>query len=167
MSATPEPFDVASERRGLIKSAAAHFKALVSADAVNLEANLRYARVQLVIGDGSLARQYLADARRLSADPAAQYVSQLLEGVSWENDGQMERAETAYRAALAAVPGARSAATRLAALLFVKGQAADARTILDASLGPDQASVDPWVTFAAGDGHRATSLLASLRTALK
>ena len=167
MSATPEPFDVASERRGLIKSAAAHFKALVSSDVVSLEANLRYARVQLVLGDGSLARQYLADARRLSADPAAQYVSQLLEGVSWENDGQMERAETAYRAALAAAPGARLAATRLAALLFVKGQAADARAILDASLGPDHASVDPWVTFAAGDGHLATSLLANLRTALK
>ena len=63
--------------------------------------------------------------------------------------------------------GLRIGAVALAALLFVKGQAADARAILDASLGPGHASVDPWVTFAAGDGHLATSLLANLRTALK
>ena len=92
----------------MLKTATAHYKALLTSNLVAFESNLRFGFMQHVQGDGPLARA--ASSRGQTACHAIRSSSMsahFLEGVSWESDGRASEAETAYRGALAVVPRAR------------------------------------------------------------
>ena len=95
------------------------------------------------------------------------YISHFLEGAAWEGDLHPSEAESAYRAALAVAPLARSASLRLTALLSAGGRVNEAAAVLDSALLADRPADDPANAFASGDGRIAAALLVRLREGIK
>ena len=157
--------DARAASDALLHQALRHYLELIPAGPLSSEAHLRAGHVQLALGDRADARKHFDAARRSSGDAGIAFMSDLLTGWSWEADRRPADAESAYRAALAVHPHARSASTLLAALLVATDRRAEAATLMDAVL--KGAGSDPWQDFWESDGLRWPACLAELRAALR
>ena len=125
---------------------AAEFAALAAAHPeVGSEANVHigYLAIRAARPDAALAPLAIAAT---SDDPYVHYLAEQFTGLALETLGRAEDAIAAYRRALAIVPNAPSAATLLAAQLFVSDGVAEreeAFTLLQAANSASPAPVDP------------------------
>lgn len=136
-----DPARVSEASYQLGRRALAHYEALTKASAVAAEAHMRAGYLQIRFGDHGGARRHFAEADRLTTDSSVHYVSRMLTGTAWQTDRHASEAEAAYRAALEAVPHARSASTLLAALLAARGEHAEATSLLESA---GKTTDDPW-----------------------
>ena len=131
--------------------------------AVGAEATLRlgYVRAHARDDGGAIALFNRVETR--TRDPWVIYLARYLKGQSLERQQRVAEAERAYRGALAAVPGAASASTDLAALLFRNNRRAEATTIVESMFAMQPRPVDPWRGYADADDRFWPVLITQLR----
>ena len=81
--------------------------------------------------------------------------------------GQTDEAAKAYRAALAAWPGAQSAQVALMAVLLNRGDRQEAARLAEAAETAPPNQFDPWWTYWLGDYRVYPEILAKLREMAK
>jgi tetratricopeptide (TPR) repeat protein len=129
------------------------------------EASMRLGFLYLRIGQPGLAVKTLDEAGRERGEPQIVYLSHLFRGRALERLDRDAEAVDAYRAAVAAVPGAQTAALALAAALVKVGQRTAAADIAQQSvIMPAQ---DPWFFYGKTSTRRWPALLDALREALR
>ncbi len=161
--ATAEP---ASERTASLERAAAAFDALLSDERVGAEAHLRAGYCRLRLGVPDRARDHFRIAAS-SSDPFVKYLAHLYDGWSHAREGRVDAAAAAYRAALDAIPRARSAATLLTSALFMHHRLSDAEAVATEFMSGPAALDDPWRSYRLGDYRSYRGLIARLREAFK
>jgi hypothetical protein len=148
---------------------AADFASIANAyPAVRAEASVHmgYLAIRAARPDAALAP--LATAAE-SADPYVRYLADFFTGRALEQLERRADAIAAYRRALATVPNAPSAATLLAAQLFLSEDAADredSHAVLEAS-NATRASSDPWDRYWYGDARLWPVYMEHLRQELR
>ena len=96
------------------------------------------------------------------------YLAHLYSAWTLAHTGHNDDAIAEYRAALAIVPHARSAATLLTALLVMSDKISDAEALVDRQIAVQAAdNGDPWRTYLLGDYRNYPALIAKLREAIK
>jgi tetratricopeptide (TPR) repeat protein len=111
----------------------------------------------------ALARTAFAEG--LTGDEFLVYMCRFFRGRLHDRLDQRAEAEAAYRAALEVFPGAQSASMPLATLLFLRGEEAEARRLVDAVLASPGAE-DPWRVYHLQDYRRLPAYIAEMRAAL-
>lgn len=129
------------------------------------EARLRLGRVQGKRAEADAALATLAALRSPATEAGFVYLARLFEGEVLESTREFEKAEAAYRAAIAAMPSAESAQIALANLLHGAGRRDEAlRRILDLSAGANtRAKNDPWILYRTGEAWRQDDYFDALR----
>ena len=149
---------------------AAEFAALAAAHPeVRSEANVHigYLAIRAARPDAALAPLAIAAT---SDDPYVHYLAEQFTGLALETLGRAEDAIAAYRRALAIVPNAPSAATLLAAQLFVSDGVAEreeAFALLQAANSASPAPVDPRDLYWQGDARLWSVYMQGLREVLR
>jgi VWFA-related protein len=134
------------------------------------EARVRAARFLHALGQDDRALQVL-DGATISAkdkemppkDKELQYFAQLTRGQILRARGRGDEAITAFRAALAAWPGAQSARVALMTLLVSRGDREGAATLAEAAQTASDNEFDPWWTYWLGDFRGYPAILDRLR----
>jgi VWFA-related protein len=111
----------------------------------------------------ALARTAFAEG--LTGDDFLVYMSRFFRGRLHDRLDQRPEAEAAYRAALEVFPRAQSASMPLATLLFLRGEEAEARRLVDAVLASPGAE-DPWRVYFLQDYRRLPLYIEQMRAAL-
>jgi hypothetical protein len=107
---------------------------------------------------------------KTSDEPFVRYLAELFAGRALESLGRRTDAIAAYRHGLAMFPGAPSAATRLAAQLFLSDDANErnqANAILETIATISSRSVDPWDGYWQGDARLRPVYMDRLRQDLR
>jgi tetratricopeptide (TPR) repeat protein len=118
--------------------------------AVRAEALTRLGFSHLRDGHPERALAHLDDVPALTQDPWVLYLSHLFRGRAFEALGRDDEAVLAYRASVAAVPGAQSAMLALGSALFRVGAREDASAIAWAATAVPTVA-DPWVGYGQAD----------------
>jgi tetratricopeptide (TPR) repeat protein len=143
-------------------------EATASSDpATQAEAWLRLGRVEFLRGRLDEAISALDQADSMLSDPALKYLGLLFRGMTLERLKQADAARKAYQSALTLNPGAHSATTALANLLFKTGERADADKLMSALMARPQPVADPWWFYWPGDYRFGTARIQAVRSALK
>ena len=159
------PGDVAERNT---EAAKRYREATGSADpGVQAEAWLRLGRVELARGRLDEAMSALDQAEPMLSDPALKYLALLFRGMTLERLKQTDAARQAYQAALALNPGAHSATTALANLLFRAGERAEADRLMSALMARSQPVPDPWWFYWPGDYRFGAARIQAVRSGLK
>ena len=143
---------VSGERRGLLKTATAHYKALLASSMVAFESNLRFGFMQHVQGDGPLARQHLREARQLSRDPFIQYVGAFLEGALAGERRSRQRGRGRISCGAVVAPRAGSASTGSPPCCSSTAAALTGFRCSTAHSSPIRPADDPWLRYGMGEG---------------
>jgi hypothetical protein len=139
------------------------FEQLQDHPAVGAEATLRLGYVRARARDDGGAIELFNRVETKTRDPWVIYLARYFKGRAFEHQQKPADAERAYRGALAAVPGATSATTELAALLFRNNRRADATTVVEAMFAIQPRPADPWRGYADADDRFWPTLIAGLR----
>jgi len=115
--------------------------------------------------DGALKTFDRAEA--MTRDPYVVYLLYFFRAQLYERRRQMQQAEAAYRAAVAAIPRAQSATVALAALLFNDGRRAEAYALTGSLLAPGPMPSDPWREYVHADDRFWPLLITKLRTEIR
>ena len=110
------------------------------------------------------ALQALEKAEILTRDPYVVYLTRYFAGQLHQADGGAEKAEAAYRGAVAAMPGAESASIALASLVFRDGRRSEAQHLIRTVLDAAPRVRDPWRAYVHADDRFWPRLIARLRT---
>jgi len=105
------------------------------------------------------ARQAIRDAH----EPGVAYLAHMLAGRALEKLEDFDGATGEYRLAIDALPGAQSATTTLAALLFSRDQPGEASALVERSLALHARDDDPWRLYDYGEYWRYRDLIGQLR----
>jgi tetratricopeptide (TPR) repeat protein len=143
---------------------------LVAASAVAAnhdEAMLRLAYFALYDGNPDQALRFLAQAATIGDDPGHAYLSGLFAGWANARLARWPEAIAAFRAALIAAPGAKTATFHLASALFAAGDRAEADRVMQAAMRANSDAADPWTTYGYGDFRRFTLYVDRVREALR
>jgi tetratricopeptide (TPR) repeat protein len=165
-SRTHQPVLYAARRSTWLWDLTEQWKDLVPRPSVGSEAAIHLANTYLRLGRQDLALEALDHTPQPSGDAALIYLAQYLRGRAAEANGNLQMAEDAYRAALAAVPRAQSAAIALASLLFLSDSRDEAIEIVG-DLFSTSPVVDPWKDYQAGDFRFWPQRVAELREAYR
>jgi tetratricopeptide (TPR) repeat protein len=113
-----------------------------------LDAALHLGRIEMLLGRDDRAAQQFALAATATR-PSTVCLAELFAGALRERRGQFAEAETNYRHALAAFPGAQSAPLALSQLLDRTGRNVEARAVIDRMLDRAAASevAEPWSIY--------------------
>jgi tetratricopeptide (TPR) repeat protein len=147
-----------------LKKARDDYQRAMDTPALAAEAVLRLAYLDLAYGKADDAVYHATIGLARAAGPDLEYVGHVLLGRARERQHRWDDAEAAYRAALVAVPDARTAANALAQLLKARGAESDAAAILARLTG--SSPPDPWQVFEKGDLVPYVTLIDQLRKAL-
>jgi tetratricopeptide (TPR) repeat protein len=143
-------------------------EATSSADrAVQAESWLRLGRVEMARGRLDEAMSALDQAETMLSDPALKYLALLFRGMTLERLKQTDAARKAFESALVQRPGAHSATTALASLLFRAGDRTEADRLMTALLARSQLVPDPWWFYWPGDYRFGTARIQAMREALR
>lgn len=120
--------------RPFLKRAETSFVRAVRADPDAPEPRLRLAHVRWLLGQTRQVRQGLAELADAPGDAPFPYLARLFLGGVLEDEHSLPAAIGAYRAAVLARPDDQAARVALAHALFVSGDDASARGVMDAAL---------------------------------
>jgi tetratricopeptide (TPR) repeat protein len=141
------------------------FERLRDRPLVDAEATLRMGRVAARLRENDTAVKLLGSVPRLTSEPDLVHLSHLFQGEIYQRTGRTREAVAAYRAALTAVPRARTAAQMLADLLLETSERQEG-TVLAADARTYSASVDPWYRYMDGSMRKWPERVARLRESL-
>jgi Flp pilus assembly protein TadD len=153
-------------RRSRAQTAIQMFEKLVDTPPVRAEAELRSGYLWLTLHEPAMARTHFARAAD-SSDRFVAYLANFLGGRASDLLGRPAESEAQYRAALAVIPHAQSAATALAANLFLHGRPDEAFTVTQDVLSARPRPDDPWNLFGYGDFRFMPTYIAHLREAIQ
>lgn len=142
------------------------FEPLLSVPELKNEAQLRMGYLRLILHEPDAALDLFAGAAE-SADPFVLYLAHLLSGRAEDMRSHRDEANARYRAALQVMPRAQSAATALAANLFLADQPDEAYALAATALSGPAPTGDPWNLFGYGDRRLISSLMNSLDKAIR
>jgi tetratricopeptide (TPR) repeat protein len=140
------------------------YGALANDPDVGGEAVMRLGAMHLRRRNHAPALKSLERAEALTRDPYVVFLIRYFSGQLHEQQGRLDRAEAAYRGAVAAVPHAQSATVALAALAFRGGRRAEAHELTRAMLAADPRAVDPWRAYVHADDRFWPQLVGRLRS---
>ena len=148
-----------------LTEARAVFEAALRADPELHEARLRLGRVLWRLDKPDEARAALPALLQEGQDPSLLYLSHLFLGRLAEDARELPVAIQHYRSALAVDPAAQSAAGALSQVLWMTGEEAEARDVLESALsyGPRGAPRDAYMAYHLGRSGRAEEMLDALR----
>jgi tetratricopeptide (TPR) repeat protein len=132
---------------------------------VRAEATLRLGRVASRLHEDRSALEYLGEARQFSGDSEIVHLSHLIQGEIYERTGRRAEAIQAYRAALSAMPGGRTATMALADLLLETGARQEGAALSNAARKLN-ARDDPWYRYLDGGMRHWAARMARVREAL-
>jgi hypothetical protein len=141
--------------------------ALVDDPHVGPEARVRLGYMHWTYERDDAARDELTKAAERAADADIRYLAHFLLGRIAISRAEHAAAIPHLQAALAARPGAQSAAVALASLELQRGNADKADAIARESLAQPAAAVDPWRLFLYGHHPHLPARLAELRREIK
>jgi tetratricopeptide (TPR) repeat protein len=131
--------------------------------ATALEARVRAARFLYGMGQFDRGLAMLEGVTAPAADLELRYFAHLVRGQLLRGSGRLDEAETAFRAALAAWPGAQSARVALMTQQVARGRRDEAAALADEiQLAPTD-QYDPWWTYFLGDYRIYPAILGRLR----
>lgn len=113
--------------------------------------------------NAAAALNALEKAESLTRDPYVIYLARYFAGQAHLGQGRIDRAEAAFRGALAAVPKAESASLGLASLLFRDGRRTEAQLLVRTMLDAEPPVRDPWRSYVHADDRFWPRLIARLR----
>jgi hypothetical protein len=146
------------------------YQALAGDESLRAEVEVRVGYLEFRQAHWMTALDHLGRVSALTHETYLQYLSEYFAGRVFQEAGDGPHAIEAFERALALVPRARSAATQLAALLFVSDRPADrdrAYPLLQAAYVEGGAPEDPWRLYFRGDARLWPLYMAHLRDALK
>ena len=160
---------------------ASRYAALGAEQDLRADAELRQGFLALRLERWEAALAHLEEVPRLTRETPLVALSHHFRGWIFEQTDRREPAIAAYRAALAALPRARSASLLLAAQLTQIGQIEEAYALTDTALRarpapdrrlltlfvPPDAPIDPWPRYKRGDALMLASFLDRLREGLR
>jgi tetratricopeptide (TPR) repeat protein len=149
--------------RDLPEDAVQVYQALEKDPDVGGEAMVRLGAMQLRRRSLPDALRNLERAEALTRDPYVIFLARYFKGQAFERQRQPERAEAAYRGAVAAVPKAQSATLALASLVFRNGSRAEAQRLVRDMLAADPPPLDPWRAYIHADDRFWPQLVGRLR----
>lgn len=146
------------------KEAARRFQAAAAGSSAPAEANLRLGHVRIQLGQPEQALEALGRVEPATADQDFIYLARLFRGQALDDLGQADAARDAYRGALQVRPGAQTATTALAALLFRTGRREEAAELATqiVHIGTNVPD-DPWWNYWPGDYRDAYRLMTAMR----
>ena len=127
------------------------------------EARVRAARFLYGLGQFDRGLAMLDGIKTSPADLELRYFSSLIRGQLLRARGRMDEAAAAYRAALAAWPGAQSAQVALMTLAVVRGNREEAGALAETIQMAAVDQYDPWWTYWLGDYRAYPAVLDKLR----
>jgi tetratricopeptide (TPR) repeat protein len=128
---------------------------------VGVEAQLRAGRLLHILHESAQAITAFNEVLKRSDDPFFVHLAHLFSGRSYEQLEERDRASTAYRQALEAVPGAQAASMHLAALLAADGRPTEAYAVMKSSFALQPR--DPWRVYGYGSFRFWPQYMAALR----
>ena len=139
------------------------YGALYSDPVVGGEAMMRMGVMLVQMGRREDALKYFDRAELLTRDRYVIYLVKYFRGRIAESERRNDDAVDAYRAAVAAWPGAQSATLSLASLLFQNGRRAEAQELAASMLEANPRPVDPWREYVHADNRFWPLLIGKLR----
>jgi VWFA-related protein len=127
------------------------------------EARTRAARFLYGLGNFARALGLINGATRPPPDPELRYYADLVRGQILRALGRLDEAAAAFRAALAAWPGAQSARVALMTLLTNRGDRDEAGRLAEVAQTASADQFDPWWTYWLGDYKSYPTILDTLR----
>ena len=127
------------------------------------EGRVRAARFLYGLGQFDRGLAMLDGIRTPPADLELRYFSNLIRGQLLRASGRLDEAAAAYRAALAAWPGAQSAQVALMTLSVIRGGREDAGALAETIQMAPIDQYDPWWTYWLGDYRAYPAVLEKLR----
>ncbi|MCC7008346.1 MAG: hypothetical protein IT184_05985 [Acidobacteria bacterium] len=147
----------------LLRAAAAAAERLTAVPPLSGEAQVRLGYLKLRLGDTDAALASFQRVDERTADRDLRYLGRLYTALALDRLSRVDEAAAMYRAALAIVPGARTAATLLTALLVRAGRLDDAEAMAVEFMEAKTLADDPWRTYFLGDYPHVRGLIARLR----
>jgi tetratricopeptide (TPR) repeat protein len=133
---------------------------------VGPEARLRMGYLHWRSGEYERALAFGQAAAEATTDADLKYVGFFLAAQAAQTLGRFDEAEALYGRALTSRPHSQSATVGLAALRFLRGDAATAYDLVDRSRTGRPNDDDPWRMFLYGDFTKLPGLIRELRTKL-
>jgi hypothetical protein len=172
---SPLPMSILGDRRvfsmtglGADPNAAAEMlAALVNDPVVGPEARMRLGYLYWTFDRDAPARTELTTAAEQAVNRDVRYIARFLLGWIAIKAGDSAGAIPQLEAALAARPGAQSAALALASLELQRGDAAKAHQIAQGPFEQSEPANDPWRSFLYGHHDQWPARLAELRRSVK
>jgi tetratricopeptide (TPR) repeat protein len=127
------------------------------------EAMMRLGAMWMRAGKLSEAMTQFDRSEKLTRDPYVVYLARYFRGQLFERQRNRDKAEAAYRSAIAAWPHAQSGTMALASLLFDAGRRADAYALTTAMLTTGRTTLDPWREYVHADDRFWPALIGRLR----
>jgi hypothetical protein len=156
------PSDVRQRWRDELAAAERDYERAAEAAGATGEAAVRLARVRLLKGEATRARELLDGV--VAAGPARElrYLALLLRGTAAEQAADREAAARDFEAAAAAFPGAQTALLALARAADERNQPSEARAWVARALASDSAA-DPWRRYIQAQAWQIAPRMARLR----
>jgi tetratricopeptide (TPR) repeat protein len=111
------------------------------------EASVRLGRLKMLYHDSDLALSLWQEVANGTGPARWRYLADVFTGHEWVIRGDWDRAEAAFRRALGIIPGAQSAQSALAVVLFSQGHELDAGGLASALIAGPGPVIDPWWTY--------------------
>jgi tetratricopeptide (TPR) repeat protein len=156
---------VAGLPRQYLEGALRDLDRALAADKTLAEAKLHRGRVLWLLGLRAEARATFAAVLQEGGDTALLFRAHLFRGRALEEEKRLEDAAADYRAALALVPHAQSAAVALSYVSWLQGKTAEAKASLDEALlrAGRRTEPDPYWNYSFGSPEEVERLFDSLR----
>jgi tetratricopeptide (TPR) repeat protein len=152
---------------GRIAKAIAAFQPLLSEPALSGEVELRIGYLELRRKQWREAAVRFDSARLKATEPTLHAIADYFAGWAYEQQNRPDDAIVAYRRAHAITPLMRNLTTRLSALLFLRGDRADAYELLDPAINARPAPTDLLFVFERADARFVPEWLAAIRKAIQ
>ena len=146
-----------------VREVSSAYDAAIALPSTAAEARIRKSLLLLRAGRREDALALLDAEATQPADAGLQYFRDLFRGRILTELGSVEKAETAYRAALVLAPQAQSPRVALMALALQRGDHAAATTLAEEIQAAPAAAWDPWWGYWQGDSRMVATALARLR----
>jgi len=165
--AAARAYDVDGAPGSRVDDSIARFVALLSDASITAEAEVHIGHLWLGAKKPADALDHARKAIGTAREPGIAYLAHMLAGRALEKLDDPEGAIREYRLAIDTVPGAQSATTTLAALLFARNRPAEAAELVHRSLELHGTDDDPWRLYDYGEYWRYRDLIAQLRKELR
>jgi tetratricopeptide (TPR) repeat protein len=145
------------------------FRRVLTIDPARADARLRLGRLLIMRERYAEAASELTRALATTHDRMTSYLAHLFAARAVARLGRLEAAATHVDAALALFPDAQSALIAKSQLALQRADVAGALSPVDrlAHINHDRPPIDPWLSYDAGPGREASTLLADLWASMR